>query len=53
RGNPARAFLTAVAQRRAASPDLADALPAHRLVDAVYRSARVGGDMIRDLDREE
>ncbi len=51
RGNPARAFLTAVAQHRTADPDFSAALGAHRLVDAVYRSAADDGEVVRDLQR--
>ena len=49
RGNPARAFLTAVAEGRPASPGFADAVGAHRVVDAVYRSAAADGDVVRDV----
>jgi predicted dehydrogenase len=38
-----RAFLDAVAQGRAAEPSFDEALIAHRLVDAAYRSASQGG----------
>ena len=41
--NAATAFLTAVRDHTAASPGLAEALPAHRVVDAVYASAAAGG----------
>lgn len=40
---PARDFLLAVRDGTAASPDFADALPAHRLADAAYASAEAGG----------
>lgn len=48
-GNPAREFLTAIAEQRAASPRFADAQGAHRLVDAVYRSAAAHGAPIHDI----
>jgi predicted dehydrogenase len=51
RGNPARAFLTAVAEKRPAWPGFSDALPAHQVVDAVYRSADAGGELVRDVER--
>lgn len=51
RGNPARAFLTAVAEGRQASPSFADATRAHELVDAVYRSADLAGAPISDIHR--
>jgi predicted dehydrogenase len=38
-----RAFADAVVDGRAPEPSLAEALVAHRLVDAAYRSAAVGG----------
>jgi predicted dehydrogenase len=41
--NPDAAFVAAVAAGTAASPTLADALVAHRLADAAYRSAAAGG----------
>jgi predicted dehydrogenase len=41
--NPDGAFVEAVARGTAASPGLADALRAHLLADAVYRSAASGG----------
>jgi len=47
-GNPATAFLTAVRDGTPASPSLADALPAHRLVDAMYASAASGGAVVDD-----
>jgi predicted dehydrogenase len=46
--NPARAFVHAVASGRRASPDLAEALPAHQVVDALYRSADEGGTLVVD-----
>ena len=49
--NPADTFLTAVRDGGPASPTFADALPAHRLVDAVYRSADRGGAPVADPDR--
>jgi predicted dehydrogenase len=41
--NPDAAFVAAVAAGTPASPTLADALAAHRLADAAYRSAAQGG----------
>jgi predicted dehydrogenase len=41
--NPDAEFVTAVAEGRAASPDVAAALRAHQLADAVYRSAAASG----------
>jgi predicted dehydrogenase len=41
-GNPDKAFLQAVASGGPASPSFADALRAHVVVDAVYRSAQTG-----------
>jgi predicted dehydrogenase len=38
-----RAFLDAMAQRRDPVPSFAEAVVAHRLVDAAYRSAGAGG----------
>jgi predicted dehydrogenase len=49
-GNPAQAFLEAVRDGRAADPCLADALPAHAVVDAIYRSAAAGGAVERDVE---
>jgi predicted dehydrogenase len=45
-GNPARTFLDAVAAGRPADPCLAAALPAHRIVDAIYASAEAGGALV-------
>ena len=42
-GNPDSAFLRAVEAGRGASPSFRDALRAHVLVDAFYRSAAAGG----------
>ena len=41
--NPDAAFLTAADRGEPAWPDFALAVDAHRLVDAVYRSAAAGG----------
>lgn len=41
--NSATAFLRAVRDGTPAHPTLADALPAHRVVDAIYASAAAGG----------
>lgn len=42
-GNPDSGFLAAVAEGRPASPDVGEALAAHRVVDALYRSAAQDG----------
>jgi predicted dehydrogenase len=42
-GNPDSEFIAAVAEGRPASPDVAVALRAHRVVDALYRSAAADG----------
>jgi predicted dehydrogenase len=44
--NPATGFLSAVRDGVPATPALADALPAHRLVDAMYGSAAAGGAVV-------
>jgi UDP-N-acetyl-2-amino-2-deoxyglucuronate dehydrogenase len=44
--NPATAFLTAVRDGTPAHPSLAEALPAHRVVDAIYASAATGGAVV-------
>jgi predicted dehydrogenase len=41
-----RAFVGALASGQAPAPSLADALMAHRLVDAAYRSAAAGGQPV-------
>jgi myo-inositol 2-dehydrogenase / D-chiro-inositol 1-dehydrogenase len=41
-GNPDRAFVAAVRERRSVGPGVADALRAHVLVDAAHRSIRSG-----------
>lgn len=41
--NPADVFLQAIRAGSRASPDFAEALPAHRLADAAYASAEAGG----------
>jgi predicted dehydrogenase len=46
-GNPDGEFLTAVAEGHPASPTVAEALRAHVVVDAVYRSAAADGTPIR------
>jgi predicted dehydrogenase len=48
--NPARSFLDAVAAGTPASPCFADALPAHRIVDSIYRSADLGGEVVRNAE---
>jgi predicted dehydrogenase len=47
-GNPAEVFLAAVRDGRPADPAFAEALPAHAVVDAVYRSADLAGEVVRD-----
>jgi myo-inositol 2-dehydrogenase / D-chiro-inositol 1-dehydrogenase len=42
-----RAFVEAVTNGRPPEPGLAEALAAHRVVDAAYRSAAAGGDRLR------
>lgn len=42
-GNPTAAFVAAVADGRPAHPSLGEAVRAHELVDAAYRSAAAGG----------
>jgi predicted dehydrogenase len=50
--NPATVFLTAVRDGTPAQPSLAEALPAHRVVDAMYASADADGAVVRvDLAR--
>jgi myo-inositol 2-dehydrogenase / D-chiro-inositol 1-dehydrogenase len=44
--NQATAFLAAVRDGGVASPALAEALPAHRVVDAIYASAAAGGVVV-------
>ena len=46
--NPAQEFLLAVAEERPAAPNFAEALPAHRVVDAIYRSADRAGAVIHE-----
>jgi predicted dehydrogenase len=46
--NPATDFLEAVAAGRPAEPDFAAALPAHQVVDALYRSSDAGGVLVTD-----
>ena len=45
--NPATAFLAAVRDGVPAHPSLAEALPAHRIVDALYASAAGDGAAVR------
>jgi predicted dehydrogenase len=45
--NPATAFLTAVRDGSVAQPSLAEAVQAHRVVDAIYASADAGGAVVR------
>jgi predicted dehydrogenase len=44
--NSAAAFLDAVRAGRPASPSFAEALSAHRVVDALYASAAAGGEVV-------
>lgn len=44
--NPDGEFIRSVVAGTPASPDFADAVKAHRIVDAMYRSAESGGDSI-------
>lgn len=44
--NPDGEFIRSVVERRAANPDFATALKAHRIVDAMYRSAAADGVMV-------
>jgi predicted dehydrogenase len=44
--NPDGEFVRAVVEGRPASPDFATALRAHRIVDAMYRSAELQGAMV-------
>ena len=45
-GNPDGLFVSAVAAGGPAWPGFADAVAAHRIADAVYRSAAAGGDAV-------
>lgn len=45
--NPDGEFVKAVVEGRAAHPDFATAVEAHRIVDAMYRSAEGGGELVR------
>ena len=45
-GNADGAFIQAVAEGEAAWPTFNDALRAHALADAIYRSADLGGDAV-------
>jgi predicted dehydrogenase len=49
--NSATDFLGAVRDDRPAYPDFAEALTAHRLVDAIYASADAGGATVHDPER--
>ena len=44
--NPATPFLAAVRDGTPAPLPFAEALPAHRIVDAIYRSADTGGGVV-------
>jgi predicted dehydrogenase len=46
--NPASSFLCAVRDGGVATPSFAEALPAHRLADAIYASAENGGAVVED-----
>jgi len=45
--NPDGEFVRAVVEGRAAHPDFATAVEAHRIVGAMYRSALAGGELVR------
>ena len=45
--NPDGEFVKAVVEGRAAHPDFATAVEAHRVVDAMYRSAAGDGELVR------
>ncbi len=45
--NPDAEFVRSVASGRPAHPDFATAVHAHRIVDAMYRSAASGGELVR------
>ncbi|MFN8020630.1 MAG: Gfo/Idh/MocA family oxidoreductase [Acidimicrobiales bacterium] len=45
--NPDGEFVKAVVDGRAAHPDFATAVEAHRVVDAMYRSAAADGELVR------
>jgi predicted dehydrogenase len=45
--NPDGEFVRSIADDRPASPDFATALEAHRIVDAMYRSAELGGASVQ------
>lgn len=45
--NPDGEFVRAVREGRPAHPDFATAVEAHRIVDAMYRSAAGGGELVR------
>jgi len=42
-GNPDGEFIAAIREGRPAAPGFGEAVAAHRIVDAIYRSARAGG----------
>ncbi len=44
--NPDGEFVRAVVEGRSAHPDFATAVEAHRIVDAMYRSAAAGGELV-------
>lgn len=50
--NPDGAFVRAVVAHEAASPDMTVALAAHRVVDAIYRSAATGGSAV-DVEHDD
>lgn len=45
--NPDLAFVAAIRDSRPAWPDLHTAVAAHRVIDAMYRSAHIAGDAVR------
>ena len=46
--NPGSSFLGAVRDGGVAAPSFAEALPAHRLADAIYASAENGGAIVEN-----
>jgi predicted dehydrogenase len=49
--NPASSFLRAVRDGDVAAPSFAEALPAHRLTDAIYAGAEQDGTIVEDPER--
>lgn len=48
--NSADAFLRAIELGEPADPSFAAAVPAHRVVDAIYESADAGGELVRNAE---